>query len=92
MLVASGATWSFPAKGIAWSTIAGTAGAIGAFGVVLAFGAGGRPAVVMSIVFAGAPIVNAVIATAVHPPAGGWSSLNWQFILESCLPQGVVSS
>ncbi len=81
MLVASGATWSFPAKGIAWSTIAGTAGAIGAFGVVLAFGAGGRPAVVMSIVFAGAPIVNAVIATAVHPPAGGWSSLNWQFIL-----------
>ena len=80
MLVANGATWSFPAKGIAWSTIAGTVGAIGAFGVVLAFGVGGRPAVVMSIVFAGAPIVNAIVATAMHPPAGGWSSFHWQFI------------
>ena len=81
MLVANGATWSFPVKGIAWSTIAGTVGAIGAFGVVLAFGVGGRPAVVMSIVFAGAPIVNAIVATAMHPPAGGWSSFHWQFIV-----------
>jgi hypothetical protein len=35
----------------------------------------------MSIVFAGAPIVNASVALAVHPPAGGWSSLRWQFVL-----------
>ena len=33
-------------------------GAIGAFGVLLAFGAKGTPAVVMSIVFAGAPVVS----------------------------------
>ena len=55
-------------------------GAIGAFGVLLAFGAKGHPAVVMSIIFAGAPIVNAVIALGLHPPAGGLSSLRWQFI------------
>ena len=79
LLVAHGASWSMPAKGVVWSLIAGTVGAIGAFGVLLAFGAKGQPAVVMSIIFAGAPIVNAVLALAMHPPAGGWGSLRWQF-------------
>jgi drug/metabolite transporter (DMT)-like permease len=63
------------------SLLAGTVGAIGAFGVLLAFGAKGTPAVVMSIVFAGAPIVNAVVSLILHPPSGGWGSLNWQFVL-----------
>ena len=60
MLVINGSNWQFTGSGIAWSFIAGLVGSIGAFGVLLAFGAGGRPAVVMSIVFAGAPIVNAI--------------------------------
>jgi hypothetical protein len=82
MLKINGVQWeSLPARGITWSTIAGTAGAVGAFGILLAFGAKGTPAVVMSIVFAGAPIVNAVVAMAVHPPAGGWSALSWPFVL-----------
>lgn len=77
-----GASWSaFPAQGIAWSLLAGTVGAAGAFGVLLAFGAKGSPAVVMSIVFAGAPIVNAFIAIALHPPANGWGDIKWQFVL-----------
>jgi hypothetical protein len=76
----NGATWSFPVKGAVWSLIAGVVGAIGAFGVLLAFGAKGSPAVVMSIIFAGAPIVNAVVALSLHPPAGGFSSLRWQFL------------
>jgi uncharacterized membrane protein len=80
MLVVNGATWNFQPKGMAWSTLAGLVGAIGAFCVLLAFGAGGRPAVVMSIIFAGAPIVNAVVAMAMHPPAGGFGDLRWQFI------------
>ena len=73
--------WGMPMRGIVWSTVAGVAGAIGALGVVLAFGAKGSPAVVMSIVFAGAPIVNAFVAMAVHPPAGGLGALNWPFVL-----------
>ena len=77
----NGSDWSFPARGFTWSLLAGTVGAIGAFGVLLAFGARGTPAVVMSIVFAGAPIVNAVVSMAVHPPVGGWGALNWQFVL-----------
>jgi len=81
MLAVNGAQWTFPVKGLVWSTLAGLVGAIGAFGVLLAFGAKGTPPVVMSIVFAGAPIVNAVVATALHPPAGGWSAVRWPFVL-----------
>jgi drug/metabolite transporter (DMT)-like permease len=80
VLKANGASWSFPGKGLWWSLLAGIAGAIGAFCVLLAFGAKGTPAVVMSIVFAGAPVVNAVVALILHPPAGGWGQLRWQFM------------
>ena len=81
ILVLKGSDWAMPGKGIAWSLLAGTSGAIGAFCVLLAFGAKGQPAVVMSIIFAGAPIVNAVVALSIHPPAGGFSSLRWQFVV-----------
>ncbi|MEM7199042.1 MAG: hypothetical protein AAF628_02185 [Planctomycetota bacterium] len=81
MLLAAGASWAMPMKGLTWSLIAGGAGAVGAFGVLLAFGAKGHPAAVMSIVFAGAPIVNAAVSLALHPPAGGWGALRWQFML-----------
>ncbi len=79
VLVMNGADWAMPSKGIAWSLLAGVVGAIGAFCVLLAFGAKGNPAAVMSIIFAGAPIVNAAVALALHPPAGGLSSIRWQF-------------
>lgn len=81
ILLRSGADWQFPLKGATWSFVAGMVGAIGAFGVLLAFGAKGSPSVVMSIVFAGAPIVNAVVALSLHPPAGGLQNLRWQFVL-----------
>jgi drug/metabolite transporter (DMT)-like permease len=80
ILLNAGSAWSFPAKGVTWSLLAGLAGAIGAFGVLLAFGAKGTPPVVMSIIFAGAPVVNAIVALTWHPPAGGLGSLRWQFI------------
>src|SRR2546423_6447733 len=81
MIIANKASWSMPVPGMAWSLVAGIVGAIGAFCVLLAFGAKGSPAVVMAIVFAGAPIVNAIVATAMHPPAGGMSAVKWPFIL-----------
>ncbi len=81
MLFYQKATWAFPAKGAWWSLLAGIVGAIGAFGVLLAFGAKGSPAVVMSIVFAGAPVVNALVGLLMHPPAGGWGSIKPQFYL-----------
>jgi hypothetical protein len=81
VLIAKGATWSYPAKGMGWSLVAGIAGALGAFGVLLAFAAKGSPAVVMSIVFAGAPVINAIYALVQHPPAGGFKSIPAPFIL-----------
>lgn len=79
LLFAANASWTFPVKGMTWSLIAGVAGALGAFCVLLAFGAKGSPSVVMSIVFAGAPIINAGAAMFVHPPAAG--SVRWQFVV-----------
>ena len=73
--------WEYPAEGLKLSFIAGVVGAAGAFFVLLAFGAKGSPAVVMSIIFAGAPIVNAVVHISKHPPAGGWGSISpWFYI------------
>jgi hypothetical protein len=82
LLMARGAAWTgYTPRGMTWSLIAGIVGAIGAFGVLLAFGAKGSPAAVMSIVFAGAPVVNAVVSLISHPPQGGWGSIRWPFYL-----------
>jgi len=82
----SSAFWNYPGKGFWWSLLAGTVGAIGALGVLLAFGASPDPKpayvpVIMSIIFAGAPIVNAFVALTNHPPAGGWGAIKPQFYL-----------
>lgn len=87
LLKTRGSDWSFTAQGIRWSAVAGAAGAIGAFTLILALGSaapiykGAAAAAVMPIVFAGAPIVNTVTAMAIHPPAGGYKSLPLPFIL-----------
>ena len=78
--------WAYPAKGLWWSLVAGTVGAVGAFGVLLAFGAAPDPKsayvpVVMSIIFAGAPLVNAAVSLFKHPPAGGFGAIRWPFWL-----------
>jgi len=81
ILLARGADWNYPKGGMVWSLVAGIAGALGAFCVLLAFGAKGTPPVVMSIVFAGAPIVNALYSLVQHPPQGGLASIKPQFFL-----------
>lgn len=81
LLKVQGAAMKFPAKGMGLSFVAGTLGAVGAFCILLAFGAKGTPAAVMSIVFAGAPVVNAIVSMSLHPPKGGVSAIPWQFVL-----------
>lgn len=81
VLIVKRADWSMPDSGIWWSLIAGVVGALGAFGVLLAFGAKGSPAVVMSIIFAGAPVINAIVALSLHPPKGGFASIPLPFYL-----------
>jgi hypothetical protein len=48
-------------SGIVWSLAGGAFGAVGAFGIVMAFYFGGRPVYVMPLVFGGAPVVNAFL-------------------------------
>ncbi len=75
------AFWTYPTKGWQWSLIAGTLGAIGALGVLLAFGKMSSPAfvpVIMSIIFAGAPMVNALVSTTKE---GNWAYVRWPFVL-----------
>ena len=63
LLLGRGVAFSgYTSAGSWWSLVAGIAGAIGAFGTLLACGAKGQPAAVMSIVFAGAPVVNALVS------------------------------
>jgi hypothetical protein len=45
-------------EGASWSVAAGAAGALGALGIIYAFNFGGKPLVVMPLVFGGAPVVN----------------------------------
>jgi drug/metabolite transporter (DMT)-like permease len=94
LLKMRGSNWSFTPDGIKWSLIAGVTGAIGAFTLVLALGAaapiykGAAAAAVMPIVFAGAPIVNTILAMTLHPPEGGLKSLPLPFVL-GCLMAAV---
>ena len=81
VLLIKGANWNYPIRGFSWSLLAGVVGALGAFGVLLAFGAKGSPAVVMSIVFAGAPVINAIASLILHPPQGGLSKIPLPFLL-----------
>lgn len=83
VLLFKGATWDFLSNGraVTWSLLAGIVGAGGAFCVLLAFAASGKPAVVMSIIFAGAPIINAIVAMILHPPKAGFAAVPWPFYL-----------
>ena len=89
------ADWTFPAAGMGWSLLAGIVGAAGAFFVLLAFsskvqvfGTLGTPGVVMSIVFAGAPVINAIVAMFIYPPEGGISAIRWPFYLGILMAAG----
>lgn len=48
-------------KGLAWSIAAGTAGAVGALGIILAFNYGGKPVFVMPLIFGFAPVINTLV-------------------------------
>src|SRR6185295_17339202 len=74
MLMSRGVAFSgYTAAGNWWSLIAGIAGAVGAFGVLLAFGAKGKPPEVMAIVFAGAPVINALVSLYLTRNEVNWS-------------------
>lgn len=48
-------------RGIILSLLAGSLGAVGALGIIMAFTFGGKPSYVMPLVFGGAPVVNSLL-------------------------------
>ena len=73
MLVLSGASWDYPAKGMAWSLIAGIVGAVGAL-IVPSPPSGGCCASATMAFTNGAPEKTIVITTAGFPFAPNASS------------------
>jgi uncharacterized membrane protein YeaQ/YmgE (transglycosylase-associated protein family) len=78
-----GTPLNFPTGGVVWSFVAGLAGAIGAYFLLMALSSGTSPMeskalvlLVPAIVFAGAPIVNAVVSITKD---GVWGQTHWQF-------------
>ncbi len=67
-LSAEGTLAGFNSSGVIAATSAGALGAIGAACIIWSFQAGGLPVYVMPLVFGGAPIVNVMVAMAIHPP------------------------
>lgn len=62
----SEAAFQWTPRGTFWSLAAGTAGAFGALGIILAFKNGGQPIYVMPLVFGCAPVVNTLLQVSVY--------------------------
>jgi hypothetical protein len=69
-------TSGYRIPGMIWSILAGTCGAMGALGIILAFTYGGKPIFIMPLVFGFAPVIN-TIASIVEK--GKFDSLNAMF-------------
>lgn len=86
IMMSRGTSWNFPSAGWKWSLVAGIAGAVGAFFLLMALSSGRNPTesryvlplIVPAIVFAGAPIVNTLVSTTKE---GNWGYVNAKFIL-----------
>lgn len=67
-LSAQGNLSDFNSTGLVTATIAGILGAAGAVCIIYSFRYGGLPYYVMPLVFGGAPIVNVLVSSIIHPP------------------------
>jgi len=83
-LSSQGAMSNFNSNGLITATVAGALGAIGAACIIWSFRNGGNPALVMPLVFGGAPLVNVLVTMALHPPKSQPSPLLYVgFLLDS---------
>lgn len=81
---------SFNVRGTSFATIAGVLGAAGALCIIFAMKNGGTPMYVPPLVFAGAPIVNALVSMAWHPPKQSPGALFFVGIVLAALGAGLV--
>lgn len=89
-LSAQGGLSNFNTTGLITATIAGALGAAGAACIIWAFKTGGLPQYVMPLVFGGAPIVNVLLAMALHPPKAAINPLLYLGFALASIGAGMV--
>jgi hypothetical protein len=89
-LSAEGEWRNFTFTGTATATIAGALGALGAVCITYAFRAGGSPLIVMPLVFGGAPLVNVLTASLLHPPKVAPNPMLYVGFLLAAMGAGIV--
>jgi hypothetical protein len=91
-IMAKNGSWKMPPAGVMWSLLGGTAGAVGAFGAILGLGAAfdaqvkPAPLIVMSLIFAGAPLVSALHSLVIDPAAVKY--IRFPFVLGAVMAVG----
>ena len=68
ILKLQGESLAFTQRGATFASIAGVLGAFGAIFIAAALKSGGQPLYVMPLVFGGAPLMNIVVSSLLHPP------------------------
>lgn len=89
-LSAQGSLSNFNTNGLILATVAGALGAAGAACIIYSFRFGGLPVYVMPLVFGGAPIVNVLVAMAIHPPKQALNPLLFVGFLLASVGAGLV--
>jgi len=90
VLGSQGQLSGFGTAGLINATIAGALGAAGAACIIWAFKTGGLPIYVMPLVFGGAPIVNVLVAMAIHPPKQPINPMLYVGFLLASVGAGIV--
>lgn len=89
-LTSQGEWRGFTMTGTVTATVAGALGALGAVCITYAFRAGGTPLVVMPLVFGGAPLINVITASMLHPPKTAPSPLLYLGFLITAIGAAMV--
>lgn len=89
-LVSQGEMRNFNSFGTTAALVAGALGALGAVCIIYSFRAGASPLYVMPLVFGGAPLVNVLATTMLHPPKTAPSPMLYVGFLLASIGAGMV--
>ena len=89
-LASQGELKDFNGNGTLISTVAGALGALGAVCIIFSFRAGASPLYVMPLVFGGAPLVNVLATTLIHPPKTAPNPMLYVGFLLAAVGAGMV--
>ena len=89
-LASQGELKDFNSNGALISTFAGALGALGAVCIIFSFRAGASPLYVMPLVFGGAPLVNVIATSLIHPPKAAPNPMLYLGFILAAIGAGMV--